>query len=164
LDKTKFDPSPAEDANWMRFEFILSGHGWADAEVSDELAHVSIEASYISDCLDDLLYAVWRTTQGDVETRCSCQDEPGEHRWIINRDGQEVLLRVLRFESSHPRRPDELGRLIYQTRQDVTVFARAIALGASRTLETYGEMGFELRWGKPFPTRTLELIQAELRR
>jgi len=154
------NPSPRDEARWMRFEFNLSGHGSADAELTDEVAHVEIPASYISDALDDLLYATWRISQGDSTTRCSWADEPGEWRWIMTRDGRDVSLRILWFDGRHPPRADEHGELIYQTRQDVGVFARAIALGASRTLADNGEDGFRDRWGHPFPTRKLEVLQA----
>jgi hypothetical protein len=161
--ETPNNPSPGDDARWMRFEFNLSGHGGADGEVTDEMSHASIPASYISDALGDLLYAVWRVTQGDPTSRCSWDDEPGEWRWIMTRDDRDVSLRVLWFDGRHPPRADEHGALIYQTRQDVRVFARAFALGASRTLADNGEEGYRDRWGKPFPIRKLEVLQTALR-
>jgi len=148
----------------MRFEFNLSGHGSADAELTDEVTHASIPASYISDALGDLLYAAWRITKGDSTSRCSWDDEPGEWRWIMTRNDRDVSLRVLWFDGRRPPRADEHGEQIYQTRQDVGVFARAVALGASRTLADNGAGGFRDRWGKPFPTRKLEVLQAALRR
>lgn len=147
----------------MRFEFNLGGHGGADGEITDETAHASIPASYISDALGDLLYAVWRISQGDPTSRFSWADEPGEWRWIMTRDDRDVSLRVLWFDGRHPPRTDEHGELIFQTRQDVTVLARAFALGASRALAKNGEEGFLESWGHPFPTRKLEVLQAALR-
>ncbi len=157
------NPSLGDKARWMRFEFSLSGSGGADAEVADEVSRASIPASYISNALGDLLYAVWRITQGESTSRCSWDDEPGEWRWIMTRDDREVSLRILWFDGRRPPRADEHGELIYQTQQDVRVFARAFALGASRTLAENGEEGFRDRWGTPFPTRKLEVLQAALR-
>jgi hypothetical protein len=157
------NPSPGDEAKWMRFEFNLSGRGSADAELTDEVTHASIPASYISDALGDLLCAAWRITQGASTSRCSWDDEPGEWRWIMTRDDRDVSLRVLWFDGRRPPRADEHGEHIYQTRQDVGVFARAVALGASRTLADNGEDGYRDRWGRPFPTRKLEVLQAALR-
>jgi hypothetical protein len=147
----------------MRFEFRLTGHGSATAEIDDEAAHLEVIASYISDPLGDLLHALWRLMEGDPEARCSWEDEPGEYRWIMNREIDEVVLRILEFPNSHPAQPDDLGRLVFQTRQGISTFARAIALGASRTLEVNGDVGYRDGWGRPFPSRTLTLIQAALR-
>jgi hypothetical protein len=148
----------------MRFEFRLTGHGSATAEIGDEASHVTIVASAISDPLGDLLHALWRLMEGEPETQCSWEDEPGEYRWIMTRLEGVMELRVLEFDQSHPRLPDESGRLVLRTRQSLPAFARAIALGASRTLELNGDAGYRERWfGRPFPSRTLALIQAALR-
>jgi hypothetical protein len=90
-------------------------------------------------------------------------EEPGEYRWIMRRDGADVSLRILEFPEFFPTRPDERGRLIFETRQDLRAFARAIALGASRTLGEHGETTYSERMHAQFPTRILDLIKAELR-
>jgi len=146
----------------MRFEFKLLDPDSADGELEAEAGLVTIPASYISDCLGNLLYALWSLMQGEAETRCSWEDEPGEYRWIMRRGGDDVSLRILQFADSVPRQPDEVGRPIFETRQNLRVFARAIALGASRALAQHGEGGYEDRMHRPFPARTLELIQAAI--
>jgi hypothetical protein len=148
----------------MWFEYRVGYSGWAEAGIGDEAGHTTLTASYIGDALGDLLYALWRVLQGETETRCSWHEEPGEFRWIIRRDGDTVWLRVLEFDDLFQHRPDEAGQLVFETRQDVKTLARAIALGASRTLEKHGLSGYRERWQTyPFPSTTLELIQAELR-
>jgi hypothetical protein len=74
-----------------------------------------------------------------------------------------LSLRVLEFADSYPPAEDHAGSVIFETRQEVLPFARAIALGASRTLQQLGEAGYQELWGAPFPTRTLELIKTHLR-
>jgi hypothetical protein len=46
------------------FEYRLVGTGWAEARIGDDVSHATVTASYISDALGDLLYAVWRLTEG----------------------------------------------------------------------------------------------------
>ena len=145
----------------MWFEFRLTGSGWAEAGIGDDANHANPTASYLSDALGDLLRAVLRMIEGGEESRCSWEEEPGEFRWIFRRDGANVWLRLLEFDDLYGHRPDDAGRLVFETRQDVAALARAIALGASQVLERYGEKGYEDRWGRfPFPTSILTQIQA----
>jgi hypothetical protein len=147
----------------MRFDFKLTGHRWAAVELDDGASHVTIIASDISDPLADLLHAVWRLLDGEPETRSVWEDEPGEYRWIMKRENDDAVVRVLEFRSSHPRQADDLGQPVFETRQNLKVFARAVALGASRTLETTGEAGYSAEWGgRSFPGQTLALIRSAL--
>lgn len=147
----------------MRFEFKLLDPDSADAELDDGASQVTVPASFILDPLGNLLYALWRLMQGEIETRCSWVEEPGEYRWIMRREGDDVSLRILALASFFPSRPDEAGRLIFETRQDLRTFVRAIAMGASRTLGEHGESTYSDRMHAQFPTRILDLIKAELR-
>jgi hypothetical protein len=93
--------------------------------------------------------------------RCSWLEEPGEYRWIFRRDEETVTLRILEFPGSHPARPDEAGTVVFETSQAVDRLAQAIALGASRTLEKHGDVGYEGQWRTaPFPVGLLRLINA----
>jgi hypothetical protein len=147
----------------MRFDFKLTGSGWATVELEDGASHLTIIASHISDPLADLLHAAWRVLDGEVETRSLWEDEPGEYRWIMRRENDDVVVGVLEFRSAHPQQADDLGQQVFETRQNVKTFARAVALGASRTLESSGEAGYSAEWGgRPFPDRALALIRSAL--
>ena len=146
----------------MWFEFRLVGWGWAEAGIGDDVGHATVPASYIGDALGDLLYAVWLCASGAPETRCSWLDEPGEYRWILRREADEVRLLILEFPDDHPPRPDGVGALLFETRQDWSAIARPIALAASRILEKHGESGYLSEWGHPFPSATLALIRTRL--
>lgn len=146
----------------MRFEFTLSGQGWADARIEDENGQAQMEVSHLTDALSDLLHAVWRSGEGDAETRCSWEDEPGEYRWILRRAGGDVRIAILQFQSGYPRKSDRLGLVIFETQQKWSTFAHAIALGASRVIADDGGEDYRDRWQFPFPTRLLELINAQL--
>lgn len=145
------------------FSFTLQGSGWAEGAVGDDERHARMTVSYLTDALGDLLEAVWRSGNGEAEARCSWEDEPGEYRWILTRAGEDVHVRILEFADRYPSRPDDAGMLLFETRQPWPVLARAIALGASRTLEQHGEADFLTNWGKPFPTAMLARVRARLR-
>jgi hypothetical protein len=147
----------------MWFWYWVHSAGSAEAGIGDDVGHANMSVSYLTDALSDLLEVVWRSGNGEAEARCSWEDEPGEYRWILTRDGDEVHLRILEFSDRYPSRPDEVGSLLFDTRQPWATLARAIALGASRTLEKYGESEYRERWGKPFPTAMLARLRELLR-
>jgi hypothetical protein len=144
----------------MRFEYELVGTGWAKAIVANESSEATVTASYLSDALGDLLYMVWRSLESEPEVRCSWEEEPGEYRWIMRRAGDDARLRVLDFDGGHPRRPDESGRLVFETSEPVLAIARAIALGASRCLAENGARRYADIWRTEFPFKTLRLVQS----
>jgi hypothetical protein len=65
-----------------------------------------------SDALADLAEAVsvLRTTD---TARCAWADEPGEHRWILRRHGEDLHVTVLRFPEEFSKRPDEEGAVVF---------------------------------------------------
>jgi hypothetical protein len=148
----------------MWFEFTLTGHGWADARISDGETSADLTASYVADALRDLLYAVWRSGEGDPEVRCSWQEEPGEYRWILHRDGRLVKLTILWVDRQVPHRPDSAGRLVFDTSQPWDTLASAIVKGATRTLAVHGDEGYGDSWQLPFPRDIYQLLKNQLRR
>ena len=150
----------------MWFWFWLHGSGWAEAGIGDEAAHANAHANltalYLSDALGDHLHAVWQCGSGVPEARCSWQEEPGEYRWILRRNGDQIRIQILEFDDVYQHRPDEAGSLLFETWQDWSTLAHAITLGASQTLEKHGQSAYEAQWGHPFPSATLALIRARL--
>jgi hypothetical protein len=74
---------------------VPEGSGWADASISDADAFAAFEVSYISDALRDFLAAVAASVEGAPQATCIWQDEPGEHRWVLSRDGNDLRIRFV---------------------------------------------------------------------
>ena len=148
----------------VEFSYRLTGRGWSLAEIADGQASATLGASYLTDALGDLLEAVLRLFADYDSARCSWQQEPGEFRWIFDRDGQEVRVRILKFPDAMATAPDGEGSLVFETAQPLAALGRAIADGARRTLSEYGEDGYLASWVQhPFPTRYLDLLTERLR-
>ena len=79
----------------MEFGYRLTGTGWSEARLGDGPCSVRITASYLGDALGELLEAVGVLLEGAEQARCSWAEEPGEYRWIFDRAGSDVRLRVL---------------------------------------------------------------------
>lgn len=147
----------------MEFTYRLTGTGWAEARVSDQSSSATVTASYLEDALGVLLEPVGVMLEGAAEARYSWEEEPGEYRWIFERAGSDMHLRLLAFRDVYSRDPDSKGVVVFETRQRLREIATAIADGARAVLNEYGEDEYRRRWVDfPFPLGHLEMIQAHL--
>ena len=80
----------------VRFEYQLSGTGWADAAIFVDEEKFPMAVSYLHDSLRQLLEQVAAFLAGrSEEARVIFMDEPGEHWLIVRRqkEGAEFELR-----------------------------------------------------------------------
>ena len=147
----------------MEFSYRLTGAGWSEGRLSDGHSSVTLTASHLGDALGVLLNAVSALLEGAQQARCSWVQEPGESRWILDRAGSQVRLRVLAFHDAEFPEPDDRGRVVFETTAPLGELADAVARGAQEVLGEYGEDGYLELWREhAFPVSPLELIQAHL--
>jgi hypothetical protein len=147
----------------VEFGYRLTGTGWATARLADGRSSAEVTASYLSDALGNLLAAVVALLDGAAEARCSWDQEPGENRWVFERRGSDVHLRILGFRGRRKPGPDQAGTLLFETTEPLPAMARAIADGAEAVVAEYGEQGYLDHWLlHPFPTAQLATIHARL--
>jgi hypothetical protein len=139
------------------------GRGLGRGASVGPVSSATITASYLEDALGVLLEAVGVVLEGADEARCSWEEEPGEYRWIFERAGSDVHLRVLAFRDVYTRDPDGEGVVVFETRQPLREMATAVADGAQAVLDEYGADEYRRRWVDfPFPLGHLEVIRAHL--
>ncbi len=132
------------------------------ARLADAFSDVALSASYLEDALGVLLEAVGTLLEG-AERAGSWEEEPGGYRWIFDRAGLAVRLRVLAFRDVLSSEPDEVGVTVFETSQPLTEMATAIADGAQAVLDELGEDEYLRRWVDfPFPTGHLRMIRDQL--
>ena len=147
----------------MEFTYRLTGTGWSEARLADSSNAVTITASYLGDALGDLLGALGVLLEGADRARCSWEEEPGEYRWLFERSGSEVRLRVLAFRDQMAEEPDDQGKVVFEAQASLREMAQAIADGAQSVVDEYGEDEYLRRWIEhPFPVGQLELIRTYL--
>lgn len=91
----------------MVIEYNLTGRGWAECimEIDDRQAHIT--ASYLSDALADLLYAVECVVRGIEDATALFIEEPGEYRWRLRRVSPDRLwVQIIEFDEPWKHRPD----------------------------------------------------------
>jgi len=144
----------------IAFTYRLVEAGWSEARLAFGDRWVELSASYLEDALGDLLSAVQSVRDGADHARASWAEEPGEFRWLFDRDGGMVEVRVLWFDDQLDHLPDDAGdeRIVGRVALDELV--AAIAAGAREVLERHGEQGYRERWIEhPFPVAQLQRLE-----
>lgn len=151
-------------ADTFELRYRLTGIGWSEAVVADEHHRTVVTASHISDALALLIDAVATVAEDDSESRCSWEEEPGEHRWVLRRTGDVLAVQVLSFASSQGA-ADIDGAVIFETEQPVLRVARAVFSAAQQLLDDLGPERYLDEWARyPFPFESLERLRRALPR
>ena len=144
----------------MNFSYRLMGLGCAKATLSHGGKTITMECSYMTDSLRDLLKTLENLLIRDGETRCSWDDEPGEYRWLFNRSESSASLRILYFSDINSQSPDFEGDVLIEFTSSLRDLALSILNGIQEVLNEYGEDGYLELWHEyPFPTEDLRTVQ-----
>lgn len=138
--------------------------GWLAATLTNDAVTVKLTASYLRHATADLVKSATALAEGAVHVECRWLEEPGEFRWVFDRLGPDVRLRVLWFRETLSDLPDDAGELVFSTVQQLDVLLTAIADAATDVLESMGLDGYLNAWGEPFPAEELAYLTSVLPR
>jgi hypothetical protein len=148
----------------VEFDYTLIGTGWAEARIKSGAAFAHLTPSYLSDALGDLLGVLLELRRGQPNARCSWEDEPGEWRWLFAMSGDQIRVRILRFNDQYDEEPDSAGRQVFVADESLDAVVTAVARAARRLLDELGEDEYLRRWTEhPFPAESLRALEASLR-
>ncbi|NUR94896.1 MAG: hypothetical protein HOV67_06490 [Kribbellaceae bacterium] len=144
----------------VRFEYRLPALGWGAGKLQIGPMAVELSASYLGDALGDLVRGALALARGSAEVRFAWAEEPGEFRWILERLGEMLSVRVLWFDDGpFSSQTDERGIERLAATCDPAAFLRAIATGAAAVRDELGVDGYRRRWGEhDFPTEQLDQL------
>lgn len=149
----------------VEFTYRLTGTGWSDAQLRVGDSSAPLSASYLGDALGELLDALVALIDGALSARASWDEEPGEYRWLFDRDGWNIRIRLLDFPElrGFVEAPDEEGTVLLDERCDLEGLVAAIASAARAVLSEYGAEGYREKWVEhDFPATQLERLEAWL--
>lgn len=136
----------------LRLSYIVHPHGWATASIGNGETTVETDVSCLSDALGNLARAARGILRGLPEATFSLQQEPGEHRVIVAREGGRVRVDVYKFADTFSR--SWRGDLVLSAECDVRDFATACINCLRRVLDEHGEAGYRDRWERhSFPSQ-----------
>ena len=136
----------------MELSYKLTGSGWASAVVSDGDRQFEIpRISYLSDALKDLVKAAIGLLEGATRVWFLWHDEPGEHRWIVNRISDDLVIRILWFDDAFKALPDEKGKELFRFNCRLANFTGEVLACARSLLSEYGKEAYRDQWRSKFP-------------
>jgi hypothetical protein len=144
----------------VSFWYRLLGAGTGRAWLSDGQQDAQFFTTYLSDPLGDLTRALITLLQGAAKARCAWADEPGEWRWLFERHGDELDIRILRFEDTFSNALDEQGAPHYSTRCKLLRLAVQVREQMRQILEEVGLDGYLEEWGYDFPLAEYERLNS----
>lgn len=148
----------------VEFDYRLVGTGWSEARFAVGDAWVGLTASYLDDALGDLLLAARLLVEGDTTASASWAEEPGEYRWIMERSGPKVRVRIVGFPELWSDAPLEEGEVLLDASCELRELLTALAAGARQVLDAHGEAGYREKWvDHAFPLEHLEALEAATR-
>jgi hypothetical protein len=109
-------------------------------------------ASYLSDAPAELARAAITLLCGAEQASLAWADEPGEARWVLRRIDGELDVTVLRFEETFSRRPNDEGKVLFETTVRLTDFAGQVKSQLDALLTALGLKRYALAWRHPFPS------------
>lgn len=151
------------DLTDVHFVYRLTGTGWSKATMTIGGASTPLSASYLDDALGDLVAAAVLLPSAESTIRVSWAEEPGEYRWLLDRAGEHLAVKVLWFNELWGSDPDEKGKVLLDATCSLIAFQRAIASGARAVLDEWGEAGYRAKWiDHDFPTATLFELEGSI--
>lgn len=149
----------------VTFEYRLTGFRWSEAAIQIGRSGASLSASYLDDALGDLVRAAVDIAQGATSARISWAEEPGEYRWVLTRNDDQLDVRVLWFDELWGSDPDERGKEGLAATCTVRAFLLAVAAGAERVRDDVGTESYRAQWiENDFPSRELNHLRELLAR
>lgn len=144
----------------IKLTYELTGAGWARCQIETENSSVDITASYLSDALGNLANAVVALIKGESVARFSFDEEPGEYRWILERHGDSVRIRILEFGELWGDDLDENGKMLFDMTCRFDHFVVATCTMLKEIIQKYGPDGYKEKWVEhDFPISQLDAIK-----
>lgn len=151
----------------LRFNWELSGSGWATYRIADGTSERKDIVSYCTDALSDLLHAVAGLYGAASTQRISFDLEPAEVRWRLRRQGADVEITIYRFPdmSTSWDAPDGEGTRCWNSTQPRGLLSHVVVEAAETVFRLHGEAGYRKKWIEhSFPVAALDDLRRLHRR
>jgi hypothetical protein len=148
-------------------EYRVSDFGSAVVDVYGLETHVVCLISCIGpNALADLarIAIAMISEPASIRGTCAWADEPGEYRWIVERRGGDVSVRIVTFGQTYSTKPDEAGDPFFEARCTLTRFVNQIFDQMRYLRLEMEEDEYLRRWRSAFPVEEYDELRRLLRR
>jgi hypothetical protein len=143
----------------MKFNYELSGIGWADVEIEINNQKNYSTPSYISEPLIDLINALISITPGCIEedelknkVAFEWEEEPGGQTWDLERiNTHELKVQITSYSDIHDKDKSNIQTDI-ETICNLDEFIQVVVEASRNILKKHGFVGYRKTWcGHDFP-------------
>ena len=148
----------------LRFSYEPQEHGWAVASLTDDVSRIEMVPTLIfNDPLADLAracVALLDTVNSPHLTRlaCSWPDEPGEWRWLLEKQGTTLRVRILRFDYGLAE-PEDTGEVVFTTACSLLKLAIQVKTQLRDIFSAIGAEEYHRRTRHLFPETQLHQLK-----
>jgi len=137
----------------LAFTYRLTESTMHEAYISDGEREARIDVWYLWDGLAELARTAVQLLEGCEWAYCVWEDDPGEHKWLLQRRGDSLHVTILRFPNSFNGygAPDEWADVIFETTCPLLKFAGKVRNELRRRLSELGAEEYRRRARAPFP-------------
>ena len=139
----------------INFSCEIVAHGWIKAILNSEGKETIISGSYLSDAPADLIMEIVLLFKGRIESECAWQEEPGQYRWLFNKEKRDVSIQVLWLNKAFSRKGNEAGEVVFTARDELLRFSRKVLRAFYAISLKYTEEEYRKIWGHDFPEQEL---------
>ena len=148
----------------VKIAYRLDDAGWADCDVAIGSSTTTVEASYIGDALRDLVQATLAVVEGSPYAVARFLDEPGECRFVLEPQGDQIRVRILEFPETFSEEPDGAGTVRLDAICALREFAEVILTATRAVLDTHGLQSYKEKWRHQFPWDAVHRLDNALQR
>lgn len=137
-------------------ELAAPAHGWMRVDIHhffDDVVANASNASYVSDCLADLVSAALEITESRAPRDVHFSEEPGVFRLRITGAGTTVQLTVTHHLKYPPLNNDPSATVALAAQLPRTALATAIWTAVNKLVASHGIPAIEAGWQRPFPAK-----------
>lgn len=149
------------------FDYRLTGTGWAEMVLSNDVQQARVHVSYMSEPLPELLQALMRMLKGQsVFERVNFDNEGSEYDLLLTKI--DCVLRIEIIENAYfvvldPDMDDRCPMPVFTTYTYLRDFCEEVVRGLRKLLATMGAAGYNELWASdPFPEEDLNALAALL--
>ncbi|WNR46892.1 hypothetical protein [Paenibacillus roseipurpureus] len=140
---------PFRTESVMRFEYELTGIGWADGSIEMNSSTVYFSTSYITDALNDMLKAINAlipevSPYSVSRVQFEWNEEPGGTVWTLSKiDNDSLRVQIISFENLRNKKQKviELDETC-----SILEFTGAVVQALDLLLKQYGREGYKEKW------------------
>lgn len=147
----------------LKLSLGLTGRGWAEAKLDNGTENISLEASYLSDGIRDLIISYAQILQGKLSSICKWETEPGEYRWMFNAVEHAVNVKIIWFDDTFSRAADDRGKVIFEAKEDILRLARILSREVEILHNKHDNKEYRSIWGYEFPEDAVMYLRKSIK-